>query len=72
MIVAARQINGVKAVVTIGAPADAEHAIGAFQADVSEIETRGIAEVSLAGRSFTIKQQFLDDVRGAKVRSCGG
>ncbi|MEE9380171.1 MAG: bifunctional alpha/beta hydrolase/OsmC family protein [Hyphomonadaceae bacterium] len=68
VIVAAHQISGVKAVVTIGAPADAEHAINAFQADVTEIETRGIAEVSLAGRSFTIKQQFLDDVRGAKVR----
>ena len=68
VIAAAREIDGVKAVATIGAPADADHVISAFKADVAEIEKTGAAQVSLAGRPFTIKQQFVEDVRGAKVR----
>ncbi|MEL6661781.1 MAG: bifunctional alpha/beta hydrolase/OsmC family protein [Pseudomonadota bacterium] len=66
--VAAHELPSVKAVATIGAPADAEHVIEAFSASLDEIEEAGEAEVSLAGRPFTIKRQFLEDVRGAKVR----
>jgi len=68
VIAAASQIDTVQAVVTIGAPADAEHVIHNFGAKLDEIEETGIAEVSLAGRPFTIKKQFVDDVRGAKVK----
>ena len=67
-VVAARQIDGVKAVATIGAPADADSVISNFEANLDEIETRGEADVLLAGRQFTIKKQFIDDVRGASVR----
>ncbi|MEM9738868.1 MAG: bifunctional alpha/beta hydrolase/OsmC family protein [Pseudomonadota bacterium] len=66
-IVAARQISTVKAVATIGAPSDAEHVIHNFGEHIDEIETRGEAEVRLAGRPFTIRRQFLEDVRGANV-----
>ena len=68
-VVAARQIDGVKAVATIGAPADADSVISNFEANLDEIETRGEADVLLAGRQFTIKKQFIDDVRGASVRN---
>ncbi|MEM1106803.1 MAG: bifunctional alpha/beta hydrolase/OsmC family protein [Pseudomonadota bacterium] len=69
VIVAAKHIASVRAVVTIGAPADAEHVIDNFGEKISEIESRGEATVSLAGRPFTIQRQFLEDVRGAAVRS---
>ncbi len=67
VIVAAHEIESVKAVVTIGAPADAEHVINTFCQHLDEIETKGEAEVTLAGRPFRIRQQFVEDVRGAKV-----
>ncbi len=49
-------------VVTIGAPADPEHVTKQFACDVEAIRRDGVAEVSLAGRPFTIKKQFLDDL----------
>jgi putative redox protein len=52
-----------RAVVTIGAPADTEHVIHNFSTHVPVIESHGEAAVELAGRSFTIQRQFLDDVR---------
>jgi len=68
VVTAAQRIEGVKAVATIGAPSDAEHVIHAFGNDLDQIEAKGEANVSLAGRPFKIKKQFVDDVRGAKVR----
>ena len=67
VLCAASRIEGLSGVVTIGAPADAEHVIGNFHADVDRIETDGEAEVSLAGRPFRIRREFIEDVREAKV-----
>jgi putative redox protein len=50
-------------VVTVAAPADTEHVVASFHADLAAIERDGKAEVQLAGRRFTITKQFLDDVR---------
>jgi putative redox protein len=58
----AGQIPEVKAVASIGAPADAEHVIKGFAARVDDIEEHGEAEVTLVGRKFTIKKQFLEDL----------
>lgn len=60
----AGEIPEVKAVATLGAPSDAEHVIKNFGAHLDTIEENGLAEVELAGRHFTIKKQFLDDVKG--------
>lgn len=68
VVAAAAHLPEVKAVATIGAPSDAEHVIHTFGHHLDEIEKTGEAEVRLAGRPFTIKQQFVEDVRGAKVR----
>ncbi len=68
VVSAAGHIDGVKAVATIGAPADAEHVIEVFAEDLGEIESKGEATVALGSRSFKIKKQFLEDVRGANVR----
>lgn len=67
-IVAASRIDSVTAVATIGAPADAVHVLKSFDNRVEEIEAQGKAEVHLAGRPFTIKRQFIEDVRGTSVR----
>ena len=63
VLAAASQIPEARAVATIGAPADAAHVIENFAAQLNEIESEGVAQVELAGRSFTIKKQFLDDLR---------
>lgn len=62
VLAAAGDIPEVKAVATIGAPADAGHVANQFGAKLDEIAERGMAEVELAGRRFTVKKQFLDDL----------
>lgn len=52
----------VKAVAVIGAPFDVGHIIHQFQDSVPEIEAKGEAQVNLAGRPFTIRKSFLEDV----------
>ena len=63
VIRAACDMPSVKAVATIGAPHDPEHVIHNFGSSLKEIEEQGAAEVSLAGRPFTIRKEFVDDVR---------
>jgi putative redox protein len=62
ILAAAEKIPEAKAVVTIAAPSDPAHVTGLFKDDVDRIREHGKAEVSLAGRPFTIKREFLDDV----------
>lgn len=67
VIAAAARIPEVRAVATIGAPAEAAHVARQFGARKAEIEAAGAADLDLAGRPFTITRQFLDDVAGAGV-----
>ncbi len=60
-------IPEVRAVATINAPADAAHVVHSFGMSVAAIERDGEAEVSLAGRKFNIRRDFLDDVRGQEL-----
>jgi len=59
---AASQIPSIKAVVTIGAPVDPGHVIHNFGSSLDEIAKNGAATVELAGRAFTITQDFVKDV----------
>ena len=68
VLVSAANLPHVKAVAIVGAPADAEHVTSSFRVHVPEIETKGQAVVELAGRQFTIRRQFLDDVRGQNLK----
>jgi putative redox protein len=61
VLAAAAEVPESKAVVTIAAPSDPGHVVGLFRDRVPEIEAQGEAEVSLAGRPFRIKRQFLLD-----------
>jgi putative redox protein len=62
VIAATSQIPEVKAVATIGAPFEPAHAKGLLKEAALEIAERGEAQVQLAGRSLTIKREFLDDL----------
>ncbi len=62
VLAAAKHVPDATAVVTIGAPASATHVTHNFAADLADIVEKGTAEVSLAGRTFTITRQFLDDL----------
>ena len=63
----AGEIPEVKAVTTIGAPAEAAHVVHNFGAKIDEISDKGEAEVSLGGRTFSIRKQFLDDLQSNDV-----
>jgi len=67
VLAAAADVAEATAVVTIGAPADPAHVAHLFDAERETIEREGEARVTLAGRSFTIRRQFLDDVRGQRL-----
>jgi putative redox protein len=64
VLAAAPHLPEAAGVVTIGAPSSATHVTGSFAADLAEINEKGTAEVTIAGRPFTIAKQFLDDVAG--------
>jgi uncharacterized OsmC-like protein/fermentation-respiration switch protein FrsA (DUF1100 family) len=67
VLVAAAAIPEVSAVVTIGAPNDVAHVTHLFAGSVEAIRAGGEATVELAGRQFTVRQSFLDDVAGQRL-----
>jgi uncharacterized OsmC-like protein/fermentation-respiration switch protein FrsA (DUF1100 family) len=62
ILAAAGHIPEAKAVVTIAAPSDPAHVTHLFKEQIEEIRDHGEVEVSLAGRLFRIKREFLDDI----------
>ena len=67
VLAVAADIPEVKAVVTIGAPSDPSHVAHLLESKRTEIESEGEAEVCLAGRTFTIKRQFLSDIESHRL-----
>lgn len=67
VLAAASRIESVRAVITIGAPADPSHVAHLFDGHIEEIESEGSASVQLGGRPFTIKKAFLEDVRESRL-----
>jgi len=68
VLAAADMIDEVKAVATIGAPADPTHVAHLFKEHIDDIKTEGEATVSLMGRSFTVKKSFLDNIAQQKQK----
>lgn len=68
---AALEIPEARGVVTIGSPANAVHVEKLFRRSLDTINTEGEATVSLAGREFRIKKQFVDDIRDQAETSVG-
>lgn len=67
VIAATAGIASVKAVAVIGAPADPTHVTHHFSHAAEEIAAKGGAEVTLAGRDFTISRKFLSDLQDATL-----
>jgi uncharacterized OsmC-like protein/fermentation-respiration switch protein FrsA (DUF1100 family) len=67
VLAAAHRIADARAVVTIAAPCDPAHVAGLFKDQVDKIREQGEVEVSLAGRPFRIKREFLDDISEQRI-----
>lgn len=65
VLLASLHIDSVEAVVTIGAPAEPAHIKKLISEDLDEIKAEGHAKVKIANRTFTIKQQFIEDLHQA-------
>ncbi|MEM6944803.1 MAG: alpha/beta fold hydrolase, partial [Pseudomonadota bacterium] len=67
VLAAAPLIESVRAVATIGAPAEPAHVLHNFGADLERIRAEGAAEVSLGGRKFSVADSFVQDVEQARL-----
>jgi uncharacterized OsmC-like protein/alpha/beta superfamily hydrolase len=68
VLAAAHKIPDARAVVTIAAPCDPSHVVGLFKDKVDAIRAQGEVEVSLVGRPFRIKREFLDDIAEKRLQ----
>jgi putative redox protein len=66
-LLAALEVPEVKAVATIGSPSNSTNIFKQFGSAVDTIEAEGEADVQLAGRSFKVKKQFIDDAKGQNI-----
>ena len=62
VLAAAARIPESRAVATIGAPSDPSHVTNLFAEQITAIRERGEGAVSIGGREFCIRRDFLDDV----------
>ncbi|MCC5917567.1 MAG: alpha/beta fold hydrolase [Cryomorphaceae bacterium] len=68
-IIAASQLENIKAVAAIAAPADPQHVTHLFGDKKDVMEREGMAEVNIGGRPFMLKKQFLDDLKAQDSKS---
>lgn len=66
-LMASSRLDFVKAVVTIGAPAEPAHVAHLFQSIEERITTEGEAKVEIGGRPFLIQKHFLEDIRSVNL-----
>jgi putative redox protein len=59
-IVAASKLDKIKGVVTIGTPADVQHATKHFAAQAKNLGSHEEASVMIGGREFTISREFIN------------
>lgn len=64
---AAHHLDSVQAVSTIAAPYDPQHVTRHLEDALEEIKSSGKARITLAGRTFTIQKQFLEDLAATKM-----
>ena len=63
VLAVASEFEDIKLVATIGAPSDPAHVLHLFdESAISKIKAEGQAEVSLGGRPFSVRKEFIDDV----------
>lgn len=67
VLAVAERLESVRAVATLGAPAGPEHVLKQLGGGLEQIEAEGAAEVALAGRSFRVRRDFVEDARGHRL-----
>ena len=67
-IFAAAQLDSVKAVATIGTPAEPEHVAPMLSNAMDDIENFGQGVISVGGRNYTIKKQFVEDLKNKDMK----
>jgi len=67
VIAAARQVEGVQAVATIGAPSDPRRVERHYDAVVEQVLAEGSAPWAIGGKALTLKRAFVEDVRAAEL-----
>jgi putative redox protein len=68
VLAAAAAVQEARAVVTINAPYDPAHVVGLLKGHADEIHATGEIDVTLAGRSFRISRNFLNDIGQQNLR----
>lgn len=66
VLAAAQRIDDARAVATIAAPFDPAHVARHFGKQLEEIAAEGEAQVEIAGRTFTVRRSFLEDLEGQR------
>ncbi|WP_420573463.1 alpha/beta fold hydrolase [Kordia sp.] len=61
VLVAASQIDDIKAVATIGAPANVSHVKHLFSHDINQIPSDEDVQINIGGRPFVINKEFVSD-----------
>lgn len=61
-LMASGSIPELAGVATVGSPSMPAHVTRLFESEIDEIRSRGYADVSIGGRPFRVKEQFIDDV----------
>ncbi len=70
VLAVARRIESARAVATIGAPSDTGHLSETILRQAPELASQEQAEVNIAGRSFRIRRQLIDDLNEHTLREC--
>ena len=68
VIAAAHLVDGVRAVVSIGAPYEPAHVEHNYDALVERILREGEAPFLIGGKALTLRRHFIEDVRAADLR----
>lgn len=68
VVFAAKKIDSIKSMVTIGAPSSPKHVTHLFESSIEEIHKKGKALLNIGGRPFSIKKQFLDDINEKNMK----
>lgn len=66
-ILAAQRLKTVRSVVTIAAPSSVEHVTRLFDDQLETMQSEGCGVISIAGRSFDLRNSFLEDLRNHDV-----
>ena len=67
VIMAAGQLPYIKAIATVGAPAEPQHVKHLFDTIESRIQQEGEAQVLIGGKQFVIQRHFLKDIEGINL-----